>query len=343
MKKDLDQLIAEFKQMNGKSLHGAGCETDVTTCVEEMTWEERGKLLLGLIEEHNGVMSQKDLFNHEIEKIGLGNNEEGRLYLRNFLSWYIQQRIIIKKRIKNKVYFAISQHYRSNDLKEYFRLVTNQRKSDVSPEEKFEKRSKNCIAILERKGPLPLDMVLNNYLGEIGFPNDSLGRAEAQEFFNKLLSGKQVRELKKECISFLVLPEQASAFPEDKTESSEEQNVICDEATSVELPETEQIVSKMDDEPASTPLDSKQTLSVEAEGQIEGEPVSPRKLKTRSEKSDVIEKVWHEELDLYHWKVKFDKEIDDLESEIIRIADERKELRRKLHAIESTLKYLCIR
>lgn len=212
MKKDLDQLIAEFKRFGEvRPLEDDSHPQHQSDLFQEMTWAERGKLLMELIEQRNGSISQKELLHEHIEKLGIANSEEGRQYLRNFLSLFVQQKVLIKKRFKNKTFFLPNRHFTSANIQEYFALLSRPSGENVSYKKasrlKYLKRVKLLKSIIEQKGPLPISRLIDEHIGEFGFTNDSVGRQEALLFFKNAINDHSVQTYKKDSMTWITMSE----------------------------------------------------------------------------------------------------------------------------------------
>ncbi|MFC1851173.1 hypothetical protein ACFL27_13340 [candidate division CSSED10-310 bacterium] len=311
MKKDLDQLIAEFKKMNAQSgLEPGQARKAASDSFDEMSWEERGQLLLELIESRGGSISQQELLNTDIDKLGIANSEDGRQYLRNFLSQFIQQKLIRKKKIKNKIYLTLS-HHRSSNIKEYFSLFSVKTEQKIpfkkAAELKYIKRLKILINVLKERGQFPIDTLFGELMAEIGFHNDSSGKAEAHEFLTRALENKQVHVIKKNSTSWLVLPEPGQTVTPRKKRKSSNGDKLEQSKTPVSQssPITRQTKKRKDSQP--------ETHSGPA-------PLSVQKA-----------------LDLFYWKVKLENQISDLDDEIIRIAEFKKRYRAQLAHISQKI------
>ncbi|MBN2384905.1 hypothetical protein JXQ70_18685 [bacterium] len=209
MKKDLDQLIAEYKRQEARAtLSPDGTPTEL---FQEMTWSERGQRLLKLIEDRNGSIGLKELLFDEIEQLGINNTEEGRAYLRNFLSLFVQQKLLIKTKMNNKTFYLINKQFSSANIQEYFDLLSGPQNRPESYQEiqlkKYQKRVQLLVNILRQKGPLPVPRFIEEHLVEFGFTNDTTGRREVQLFLRRAIRKGAVRTFKKDSIPWLGMPE----------------------------------------------------------------------------------------------------------------------------------------
>jgi len=208
MKKDLDQLLAEYRQKEAQvTSRGDNVASPRNDLLQEMTWSERGKLLIEMIEQHNGAISQKELLYDQIEKLGITNSEEGRSYLRNFLSLFVQQKVLLKQTLKNKTHFTLNRQYSSTNIQEYFYLLSAPTMQNESYHEiahqKYLKRVELLVDILLHQGAIPVSKLVDEHIVELGFTNDIKGRHEVADFLKRTLREGTVAITKKDSVTFI--------------------------------------------------------------------------------------------------------------------------------------------
>lgn len=319
MKITLDQLLDEFKK---KEFASENVATDISVSssalTQKLSWEERGLLLIKFLEDNSGSISKTDLLKNNMVKLGIQSSENGRLFFKNFISWFIQQGIIKTSKYKNRIYYLLNEQFNTTNIKEYFSLVSERMKSadDISNPAKsfYNKRVILLKNLLKKTGTLLLSSLLNDFRGELGFHKNLQGKKQAVLFLKDAVRNNVIMESERDNqIWISVKPTDSNVISKYKSKPQNKVKQI------VKTSQPKLIKTTKGKKSLPTPISIKKekTLNIFHPAFLLSLPPKVQK-----------------ELDIYYWKRHYEEQINLMDDHVISLCEQINVLKKQLFNVD---------